>query len=157
MFYWSCFLTFTLFLDFLEYGSCPVKPLLSSNSVEYNVITRNFAKWHRNFMEFCEISYFCRILWNFELMRNFAEILYREICFPTSHSLYNSIEHIKLKFLSCIQILRYEISAKFRNILQNLREILSWFRIHPTLHVYIAFSTGQVPLTQKTLRCLYFV
>jgi hypothetical protein len=86
-------------------------------------ISRNVGKISRNFTEFhkillYEISYLSKIL---------AKFRYREIFFPTSHTLFNSIELIKLKHLLFSKLHTNFAARNLGKILQDFKKFMKHF------------------------------
>jgi hypothetical protein len=106
-----------------------------------NFAIRNFAKCRRNFVEFREISYFCKIRY----------------C-PTSRTLFYSIEHITLKpllFNKLYANFAVRNFEKIHNISRNC-DISAKFRIQPTLFAF-TFLQLMVIIFSKTMYSQYLL
>jgi hypothetical protein len=79
-------------------------------------VEKNFAEFHKILPY--EISYFSKIL---------AKFRFREIFFPTSHTLFNSIELIKLKHLLFSKLHTNFVARNFSEILQDFFKIYEIF------------------------------
>jgi hypothetical protein len=97
-------------------------------------------KFREMLVKFCGISQtFCKISY---FSQNFTKILHCKIFFPTSHTLYDYIEHIKLKLLLSRKLYSNFAIRNFAKISQHFAKKIGQFWKLRTFRQNFVFSVA---------------